>query len=196
MRGILSPLSSGATGSALIERRPKRTNKVKLSQAKYVSSDSKSKKGRKPAAKFQKKLVVVDYMGPADAPRNFTVREPIILLRGMLPEIPVDASEREVRTYIRDTIKYAEDSLSGCLLSDFEYVEAHGKNLCVPAQQSDFEWTGRAVKELAGSGSIYVRLTTENADLCSPNSDYSVGSPVGSSKEPDVKIIKVEDAGM
>ena len=94
----------------------------------------------------------------------------------MLPEIPVDASEREVHTYIRDTIKNAEDSLSGCLLSDFEYVEAHGKNLCVPAQQSDFEWTGRAVKELAGSGSIYVRLTTENVDLRSPNSDYSVGS--------------------
>jgi len=53
----------------------------------------------------------------------------------------------------------------------------------------------RAVKELAGSGSVYVRLTTENEDLCGGSIDYSVCSPAGSSKKPDVKIIKVEDAG-
>lgn len=67
--------------------------------------------------------------------------------------------------------------------------------MCVPASQSDFERTGRAVKELAGSGSVCVRLTTENEDLCGGSSDDSVCSPVGSSKEPDVKFIKVEDAG-
>ena len=93
---------------------------------------------------------------------------------------------------LRDTIKNAEPSLSGCLLSDFEYLEATGKNLCVPAQQSDFEWTGRAVKELAGSGAVYVRLTT---DLCSDSSDESPDSPMGSFNEPDVKIVKIEKSG-
>ncbi len=67
------------------------------------------------------------------------------------------------------------------------------KNMSVPAQQSDFEWTGRAVKELAGSGSVYVRLTIDRAEI---TSDDSADSPVGSLKEPDVKTTKVEDAGM
>ena len=141
MRGILSPLPvgcrptrytpsslgsvSGTLGSALIERRPKRKSKVKLAQTKY---DKKSTKGRKPAPKFQK-LVVIDYMGP-DVPRSFTFKESMVLLRGMLPEVAVDASEHEVRTHIRDTVKNAENSFRACLLSDFEYTEAHGKT-CV-----------------------------------------------------------------
>lgn len=69
------------------------------------------------------------------------------------------------------------------------------KTFCVPAIQSDFERTGRAVKELARSGSVYVRLMTENEKDCGGSSDDSICSPAGSSKEPAVKIIKVEDAG-
>ena len=207
MRGILSPLplssrsktpmstpspvtSVSGTATAMIDRRPKRKPKVKLAHAKYSSSQKNPPKGRKPG-KFQKKLVVINYMGP-DALRSFTMKEHIVSMRGILPEIPMDACDREIRTHIRDTIKNAEPSLSGCLLSDFEYLEATGKNLCVPAQQSDFEWTGRAVKELAGSGAVYVRLTT---DLCSNSSDESPDSPMGSFNEPDVKIVKVEKSG-
>ena len=51
------------------EERAKQKSKVKLSQVKYEN------KGRKPAAKFQKKLVLIDYMGP-DAPRRLTVALP------------------------------------------------------------------------------------------------------------------------
>lgn len=151
-------------------------------------------KGRKPAPKFQKKLVVMKYMG-SDAPQNFTLKGDHVLLRGMLPEISIDASEREIRSQIRDTITDSS-TLSGCLVNDFEFLEATGKSLCVPAQQADFEWSGRAVKELAGSGSIYVRMTTdlELGDL-SNLSDYLASSPDSSSKEPDIKIIKVECPG-
>lgn len=207
VRGILSPLPLGSrsitpmstpspitsvsgTATAMIDRRPKRKPKVKLAHAKYSSLQRNPPKGRK-AGKFQKKLVVIEYMGP-DAPRSFTLKEQIVSMRGILPEIPMDACDREIRTHIRDTIKNAEPSLSGCLLSDFEYVEASGKNLCVPAQESDFEWTGRAVKELAGSGAVYVRLTT---DLCSESSDELADSPMGSCNEPDVKIVKIEKSG-
>lgn len=62
-----------------------------------------------------------------------------MLLRGMLPEISLDASEREICSQIRDTIMDS-GTLSGCLVTDFEFLEATGKNLCVPVQQADFEW--------------------------------------------------------
>ncbi len=89
----------------MIERRPKRKGKVKLLQTKYVSSsDKKLAKGRRPTAKYQKKLVVIVYMGP-DAPQTSTLKENHVLLRGMLPEIAIDARERHVHTQIRDTIK-------------------------------------------------------------------------------------------
>ena len=88
VRGILSPLPFGSrplasvvTGPAMIERRPKRKGKLKLAQAKYGSSEKKSTKGRKAVTKFQKKLVVIDYMGSdSEAPRNFTVKESLVLL--------------------------------------------------------------------------------------------------------------------
>ncbi len=46
---------------------------------------------------------------------------------------------------------------------------------------------------IAGSGSAYVRLTTDRAEI---NSDDSADSPVGSLKKSGVKVTKVEDAGM
>ncbi len=45
----------------MIERRANHKGKTKLSQSKYGSSDTTTK-SRKPAAKFQKKVVVVDHM--------------------------------------------------------------------------------------------------------------------------------------
>lgn len=70
-------------------------------------------------------------MGP-DAPQSFTFKESTVLLQGMLPEVAVDASEHEVRTHIRDTVKNVENFFSACLLSDFDYTEAHGKNFLCP----------------------------------------------------------------
>ncbi len=110
-----------------------------------------------------KKFVFLDHMGP-DSPRNFTLKESYILMRGMLPELDLDANEKTVRTHIRDTIKTTESTYDTLLLQDFEYLEACGKRLCVPAQKEGFDWSARPVKQLSGHGSIYVRLTTDIFD--------------------------------
>lgn len=183
----MSPLP-GPPRLSMIERRPKRKgkSKLKLASSRYGREDVT--KGRKPALTFQKKLVVIDYMGP-DALRSFGLKETYILMRGLLPEVAVSATEGEVRGVIRNTIKDSEETLSGCLSSDFEYMEASGKCVCIPAHQAGFEWTGRAVKQLAGAGAIYVRLTTERED--DPSSESSDSSELPC----DVKIVKVEDPG-
>lgn len=192
VRSILSPLpftarlgSSSSTSSSMLERRPKRKGKAKLAVEKYGSKGD-TPKGRRPAQTFQKKLVVIDYMGPG-APRSFALKEAYVLIRGMLPEIPVAASEQEVRVCICDTMKNSEESLSCC---HFEFMEASGKCLCVPAQQAGFEWTGRAVKALAGTGAVYVRLTEERED----EGDRSEMSD-SSESLPDVKVTRDYSTG-
>ena len=118
----------------MIERRT-RKGKGKLSHAKYGTS-SATKKGRKPATKFQKKLVVIDYMGP-NPPSKFGLKESMVVLRGLLPEISLDASEPEVRKVIRDTMRDSENTLSMILPHDFEYMEATGKiSLCQPISRN------------------------------------------------------------
>ena len=166
----------------MLERRPKRKGKGKLSA---------TPKGRKPATTFQKKLVVVDYMG-SKAPRSFGLKESYVLIRGMLPEISIEADEMEVREIIISTIRDSEKTLVGFSGTNFEFLEANGKCLCVPAQHSNFQWTGRAVKQLSGSGAIYIRLTMarEESDI----SDFTC-SDSSETAEPDVKIIKVEKSG-
>jgi hypothetical protein len=166
----------------MIERRPQKKGKGKLSQAQA-----------KYATKFQKKLVAIDYMG-SDAPQSFGLKESIVLLRGMLPEIGIDASEHEVRNFIRDTMKDSDKTLAMLLPTDFEFMEADGKALCTPAHQSGFEWTGRAVKQLAGCGAVYVQLMTEReeSDRNSDSSSFSSGFPI---IEPEIKIVRIENAG-
>ena len=165
-------------GSSMLERRPKRKVKGKLALEKYRSNIPVASKGRKPSQTFQKKLVVVDYMGP-DAPRNFALKEVHVLLRGMLPEIGISANEEEVRGYICDTIKHSEKSLQKFLPCDFEFFEASGKCLCIPAHHATFMWTGRAIKGLAGTGAVYVRLTVEREmdESSSEQSDSSDDLP-------------------
>ena len=51
-----------------------------------------AKKGRVFTASFQKTLVVFKYMG-ADGPDIFTRADNRITMRGLLPPIPIDASE-------------------------------------------------------------------------------------------------------
>lgn len=64
----------------MLERRTKGKGKMALVDKMPTS------KGRKLAPKFQKKLVVMKYMG-SNAPQNFTLKGDHVLLRGMLPEI-------------------------------------------------------------------------------------------------------------
>ena len=35
---------------------------------------------------------------------------------------------------------------SSCSCYSFEFIEATGKSVCVPAKSSKFEWAGKAVK--------------------------------------------------
>lgn len=191
VRSILSPLPSSLrsgtspASTAMIQRRSKGKGKSKLAVEKYGGTTSR--KGRKPAVKFQKKLVVIDYMGPK-APRSFGLKESYVLMRGMLPEIEVCAGEEEVRETIMHTMKDSEKSLAAFDHSQFQLMEANGKTLCVPAQHAGFEWTGRAVKELSGSGAVYVRLTSERQEESSTDSNSSDG-------EPDVKFIRMDPPG-
>ena len=116
-----------------------------------------------------------------------------VLMRGILPEVDVEAGE-EVREAILHTMKDSDSSLREHKPADFEYIEASGKCMSVPAQLSGFEWTGRAVKQLSGTGAVYVWLWVER-DL--DEVEFSDDSSTSSSDagEPDVKVIKVERPG-
>lgn len=123
---------------------------------------TKSKKGKHvqvspKSITFKKKLVVINYMGE-EAPKQFTLKDSYVVLRGLLPEIDVQASELEVRSDITNVIINSGDDMGSCSRYSFEFIEASGKSLCVPAKPRGFEWTGKAVKDLAGSGQVYIRL--------------------------------------
>lgn len=119
-------------------------------------------------------------MGP-EAPYSFTIKEDIMYLRGILPELEYTFTESQIRGTIASIINaHKELEIEE---DDFEFLEANGKHLCVPAQTPEFKWTGRALKELAGTGCIYVRLTCD--DLNESENPES----------PDLKIVKVETAG-
>ena len=118
---------------------------------------SKSKKGRVSSATFQKKLVVFKYMGE-DAPSKFTRADKKIVVRGLLPPIMVEATEEEIRKEICEVI-CSEPDFSDCRNHDFEFIDMSGKQASVPQYKTGFSWNGRA--ELAGSGCLYVRLTSD-----------------------------------
>lgn len=154
---------------------------MRYAHAKFIQQ--KHKKG----TKFQKKLVVIRHMG-AHPPTTFTIKEDLILIRGILPELEYTSSERHIRNTIADTINgYTESDIS---LDSFEFLEAAGKRLCVPAKSPELQWTGRALKELAGSGSIYVRLT-----LTESESSESIESDSVNCSSPELKIVKIETPG-
>ena len=122
-------------------------------------------------------------MGPK-APNSFTIKESLVFLRGMLPEIGYEFNEKQVRKCILDTINASEEVP---VISDpfsFEFLEASGKRLCVPAQAPELEWTGKALKHLSGSGSLYVRLNCEINDEISDTAS-----------SPELEIVKVETPG-
>ena len=127
---------------------------------------SRKKKGRKnyntePTEKlqtFQKKLVVLKYMG-WQAPLMFKHHEDDILFRGLLPEIALTASEAEVRNLIVSVLHNNKSFQLQTLSQDFEFINAHGKQLSIPTTcGEDYEFNGNAVKYLAGVGAIYIRL--------------------------------------
>ena len=168
VRSIMGPSTSSlycATTNSLrkVTRKPKR---------KAVSEAlSKSKKGRVSSATFQKKLVVFKYMGE-DAPNKFTRADRKIVVRGLLPPIMVEASEEEIRKEICEVIR-SEPDFSDCGNHDFEFIDMSGKQASVPQCKVGFSCDGRAVRELAGSGCLYVRLTSDIGIFPSGSEDES-----------------------
>ena len=170
---------------SVLERRPysgKGKGKMRYTHAKYTTQKKKPR--------FYKKIVVIRCMGPK-APSSFTIKNSLVYLRGMLPEIGYEFSEEQVRKCILDTINASEEVPVNTDLYCFEFLEAYGKQLCVPAQTSELEWTGKALKHLAGSGSLYVRLLCEMNESDHENSGFD-NAP---SSSPELKIVKVETPG-
>ena len=107
---------------------------------------------------FQCKLIVFRYMGP-NAPSKFTRKEHRILMRGMLPEIPIDAIEFDIREEILSVIKTnTEIDLSECDKFDLEFLDASGKNVNVLNLKPGCTVNCRTFKRLAGNGAEYIRL--------------------------------------
>ncbi len=73
------------------------------------------------------------------------------------PSLPIDASEKDIRGEICDVIK-STDEFKDVTPEDFEFRNMCGKQGTIPQCKEGFEWNGRSVKELAGSGSVSVRL--------------------------------------
>lgn len=108
---------------------------------------------------FQKKLVVLKYMGNF-APAEFTRKEDTILFRGLLPEISYEANEAEIRTAIMNVLHNNKSfQLQDFDMNDFEFMNAHGKKISVPTIGDGYEFNGKSIKQLAGIGAIYVRIT-------------------------------------
>ena len=107
------------------------------------------------------KLVVFRCMGQ-NAPRKFTCKEDLILMGGMLPEIPLDAIEVEVREEILSVLRTnVELDLENCSEFDFEFINLCGKNACIPTLKSETTFNCKTLKKLAGNGSVYIRMKKE-----------------------------------
>ena len=91
-------------------------------------------------------------------PKVFTRCDKNICLAGLLPSISLEASEETVRKEICEVFhSCCSPNLSAIQPGDFEFISMSGKQASVPQCKNGFKWDGRAVKELAGSGSVYVR---------------------------------------
>lgn len=60
--------------------------------------------------------------------------------------------------------------------TDFEFINMSGKQASIAYCKDNFEWDGRAIKELSGSGSVYVHLTkcTDFEEVLTVSSDDGV----------------------
>ena len=98
----------------LIDRRPrKQRSKKGIAYDNYVCM---RKKGQHPCcskrqATFQKKIVVVKYMG-SNPPKQFTPKENLVAMRGLLPDISSNASQEEVQSEVVSVIVSFDDELA------------------------------------------------------------------------------------
>ncbi len=103
---------------------------------------------------FQKKINVFEYNPRGE--RRFARTNSNIVISGLLPELSLSASEDEVSAEI---VAFIQNSSSNeyNVSSDFEFIQVSGKVGQVAQARKGFEWS--AVRNLAGQGSIYIRLT-------------------------------------
>ena len=86
-----------------------------------------------------------------DAVEKFTRSDKRIAMRGLLPPIPLESTEDDVRHEISEVI-CSSSEFADCGINDFEFIDMSGKQASVPRCKAGFEWNGRAIKELADQG--------------------------------------------
>ncbi len=102
--------------STSIPRKPKGYSKSFIAAMKYPQH----KKGRMSSTcYFQKKVVIFCFM-PAQ-PKYFTRSEKLVLVTGLLPSWPIDATEKDIRGEICDVIK-STDEFKDVTPEDFEFI--------------------------------------------------------------------------
>ena len=143
----------------LVERRPKRLSKLKLTEKMHGIRPSKQSNSPR-LTTFRKHLHVFEYMGK-DSPRSFTRSDRKILLSGIMEPISTGADENDVREEILEEADIPGFSLIISEATDFQFIQVSGKTASVPHVREGFTWTGDAVKSLAGQGAVYVRLTKD-----------------------------------
>ena len=137
--------------SITIQRRNPRKRKGGKSEKSY-------EKPKTPT--FKKKLVVFKLMG--ERPPHAFRRKEDDILRGLLPEISVEACEREIRGEIIELLHNSKEFPLGDFdESDFEFIDVSGKKVAVPTCGDRYEFNGKAVKQIAGVGAVHIRLTSK-----------------------------------
>lgn len=172
--GHSSPSQSISTlvRSSQISRKSDGKSKVKAAAEKY----QRRKKPKLSTGSFQKKVIVFDYMG-SRSPSTFTRAEKFVFSRGLLPSLPLVSSEAEIRSEICELIASSGSVDEEFGPNDFEFINMSGKQATVPRCKEGFEWDGRSVKELAGAGSLYVRLTKSLSYQISSSSEQEDPPP-------------------
>ena len=153
-RSILTSFSA----QAMLERRPKRFSKPQLAKVRVSIPPQKKRCTAARGQVFQKQIHVFKYAGSSpgkvflNSPKNYE-------MSGLLPSISVNDSEETVREEIAELIQSKGGRFTECDKHDFEFIRVSRRTAQVPATKTGFQWTGSAVKGLAGLGAVYVRLT-------------------------------------
>uniref|UniRef100_A0A1X7SRJ3 Uncharacterized protein n=1 Tax=Amphimedon queenslandica TaxID=400682 RepID=A0A1X7SRJ3_AMPQE len=152
------------------------------SRVHFETKPTRQRRGKKSYSnssvpKFQKKLVVFKYM--SDHPNSFTRKDSYILLRGLLPEISINAKECEIRSDIISLLHNCQEfDLHTITEKDFEFIDVTGKHCVVPVCSDGQVFNGRSVKQMAGTGAVYIRLLknlpSRNLIEISDDSDFEV----------------------
>ena len=103
---------------------------------------------------FSKKLVVFKCMSPR-SPKSFPRKETDIVTKGFVT-IGMEYTESEIRQEIHEVLCNA--GLKTLAKKDFEFIDVNGKTGCVLNKKEGSEFNGRIIKQVAGTGAVYIRL--------------------------------------